>query len=154
MKVTETSTTTWAKIWSSDAMKKKNNGKEVAFRSNPVAQDPIFANAQNVSRSLKESFDIDDQIRQSKTEEPTAYQSITPRNTLQELPSKAKSKYLVLHERDDEEEDASYSAPSSAKRQALASSSKNPVAKAAPGPSKSSVAKLWDVVNALILQRH
>lgn len=56
MTVTETSTTSRAKVWSSEKLKRKTK-RAVAFFSDPVSQKPIFA-PQYVSSSMAQSFDF------------------------------------------------------------------------------------------------
>ncbi|KAF8862905.1 hypothetical protein BDZ45DRAFT_670808 [Acephala macrosclerotiorum] len=57
MKVKETWTKYWAKIWSSEK-RKKRTGSDLWILSMPVEREPLFT-PQAISQSLKDSFDLD-----------------------------------------------------------------------------------------------
>lgn len=64
MKVTETSTTSRAKVWSSDKLRRRTK-RAVAFFSNPVSQEPIFGR-QYVSSSMAQSFDFESRKKEPR----------------------------------------------------------------------------------------
>ncbi|KUJ15479.1 uncharacterized protein LY89DRAFT_783615 [Mollisia scopiformis] len=74
LQVKETGTKYWAKMWSSDAMKRKT-GESVWSLSQPVERQPLFT-PQAISQSLADSFKFDDSQTLTSTSISTSNASV------------------------------------------------------------------------------